>query len=220
MGLTPPVATGATYRDVLLRLLPPGIGIPREEGSRLYRVCHAIGDELARAHNRILDLFTEMDPRSANTESAATSDTGQGGLLEDWERVLGLPDPCSDTPLSELTIAERRRAAAAKLVAQGGVTAAYFIEVAETLGYTITIEEPLEPFRCDGPGCDYPLYGEGWAFAWIVNAQYDDEEYFRCDGPGCDAPLVDYGTDALLCLLEALKPAHTTIHWEWTAGGP
>ena len=217
---TPLTATGATYRDLLLQLLPPGIGIPRDSDSRLYQVLHAIGDELARAHNRLLDVFTEMDPRTTNPAEASISDTGFGGALEDWERVLGLPDPCSDTPLSEMTVAERRRAVASKLIAQGGVTPAYFIQIAAALGYTITIDEPLEAFRCDGPGCDAPLYNETWAFTFIVHATYDDEEYFRCDGPGCDAPLVDYGTDQLICLLEALKPAHTTIHWAFTAAGP
>ncbi len=217
---TPSIADGATYRDLLLRLLPPGLGWPRDPDGRLYKVLWAIGDELARVHSRVLSLLLETDPRTANPVDSLLSDTGYGGLLEDWERVLDLPGACSDVSIADMTVDERRAAATAALVAQGGVTAAYFVQVAAALGYTITIEEPLEAWHCDGPGCDAPLYSEAWAFTWIVNAEYDNEVYFRCDGPGCDHPLVDYGTDQLVCMLEKLKPAHTTIHWRFTAAGP
>jgi len=219
MATTPKRATGATYRDVLLGLLPRGIAWTRITTSRIGLYLHAMGDELARAHNRLLDTLTEADPRTANTADSATSDTGFGGLLEDWERVLGLPDPCTGLAVSDYTIEERRDIAGAKLAAQGGATAAYMIAVAARLGYTITIDEPLGPWRCDSSGCDEPIRDESWAFAWIVNATYDNEEYFRCDSP-CDSPLVDYGTGDLVCTLEALKPAHTTLHWVFTAAGP
>jgi uncharacterized protein YmfQ (DUF2313 family) len=215
MAQTPAVATPENYRDLLLALLPPGLAWTRDPTSRLGLVCHAIGDELARVHNRIRDLFLEADPSAANPTDAALSGTGYGGLLDDWERVLGLPDPYVGTPIESLTVDERRAAAGAKYAAQGGCTAAYFITVAARLGYTITIEEPVDPWRVDSSRVDEPIYGEAWAFAWIVTASYDDVSYFRCDSP-CDISLVSWGTGDLVSTLEALKPAHTTIHWVFT----
>lgn len=216
MSMTPAVASATDYRDLLLGLLPRGLAWTRDPTSRLGLVCHAIGDELARVHNRILDLIDEADPSAANPADAAFSATGLGGLLDDWERVLGLPDPYVDTPIGSYTVAERRAAAGAKYAAQGGCTAAYFIAVAARLGYTITIDEPVDPWRVDSSRVDEPIYDEGWAFTWIVTASYDDVSYWRCDMP-CDMPLTNWGTGDIVSTLEALKPAHTTIHWVFTA---
>jgi uncharacterized protein YmfQ (DUF2313 family) len=63
----------------------------------------------------------EWDPRTALE------------TLPEWERVVGITDPSAVT-------SERQAAIAAKLVARGGQTAAYFEELAAFLGFVATVE--------------------------------------------------------------------------------
>ena len=63
-------------------------------------------------------------------------------LLE-WERTLGLPDPC--TPLNP-TVAQRKRAVAAKVIGASGKSIPYFTSVAAALGFNVTVTE-YAPFR-------------------------------------------------------------------------
>src|SRR5947199_1038242 len=59
--------------------------------------------------------------------------------LEDWEAEYGLPDPCSTGTLGQ---AQRVSALRGKYGALGGQSPAYFICLALSLGYDVTIEEP------------------------------------------------------------------------------
>lgn len=61
--------------------------------------------------------------------------------LPDWERELGLPDPCSTGAAgTQARVASVR----AKYAAFGGQSPAYFVCLAASLGYVITIEEPTQ----------------------------------------------------------------------------
>jgi uncharacterized protein YmfQ (DUF2313 family) len=79
-------AIDTDYRDQLQALLPTGAAWPRDEDAQLSLLMHGLGGELARAHNRALDLLEEADPHTA------------AEMLVDWERVVGLPDPCIPLP--------------------------------------------------------------------------------------------------------------------------
>jgi uncharacterized protein YmfQ (DUF2313 family) len=81
-------------------------------------------DELARVDARSDDLLREWDPST----SVAT--------LEDWERILGLPEP--GQTLSAI-VGERQLDVANKYVWQGGATPAYFVSVAARLGFVATV---------------------------------------------------------------------------------
>lgn len=117
----------AAYARQLKQLLPPGRLWNLEPDSRLSKLLLGIADELARIDGRGEDLLDEWNP-------AAASET-----LDDWERVLGI------TPPAGATDAERRVAVAAKYVARGGQTAAYFVSLAERLGFVATISV-VEPY--------------------------------------------------------------------------
>jgi uncharacterized protein YmfQ (DUF2313 family) len=116
------------YARQLKQLLPPGALWWLDPGSWLSTQILAIGDELARVDARGETLVDEWDPRTALE------------TLPEWERVLGVPDGA--TPLSSIT-AERQAAAARKLAARGGQTAAYFVELAARLGFVVTIVETV-----------------------------------------------------------------------------
>jgi uncharacterized protein YmfQ (DUF2313 family) len=116
----------AAYARQLKQLLPPGRLWNLEPGSWLERTLLAIADELARIDARASQLVDEWDPSTA-TET-----------LEDWERMLGIPD--EETPLAE-TVAERRFHVARKWRARGGQSRAYFIDLAEWAGCSVAIVE-------------------------------------------------------------------------------
>jgi len=69
--------------------------------------------------------------------------------LPDWEKELGLPGPCTSgeggTPV-------RQGAVRAKFGSVGGQSPGYFVCLAYSLGYTVTIEEPTQ-FLCDVSEC-------------------------------------------------------------------
>ncbi len=114
-------------------------------------------------------------------------------LLADWERVTGLE--------GEGTDAERRAVVWAHLTARGGQSAAYFAAIAASLGLEVTIETVL-PFRCDRSTVGTPLYDDGWAFVWWVT------------GPAATSAALRAQLEAIF---EQHKPAHTIVHFAWTA---
>ncbi len=74
-------------------------------------------------------LIDEADPRTTSL------------LLADWERVAGLPDACELAFGGEQSESQRRQALVARLLSQGGLSRAYYLDVIEALGYTATITE-------------------------------------------------------------------------------
>lgn len=69
--------------------------------------------------------------------------------LGDWEREYGLPGPCSS---GDGGVPVRQAAVRAKFASLGGQSPAYFVCLAKSLGYTITIDEPTQ-FLCDESEC-------------------------------------------------------------------
>ena len=157
-------ASAADYQDLLLRLAPPssaGLAFPRDPGTSWGLFCLAVGDELARIHQRVLDLIEEADPRTTTEMLAA------------WERNAGLS-------AVGLSVAQRRARLWARLIARGGQTPAYFIALGVPFGKTITITEiaTADLFRVDVSAVEDALHEETARFWWTV------------DGSDLDAGLV------------------------------
>lgn len=183
----------ADYLAQLKALLPPGQAWPRDASARLTQLLSAWSDELARVDGRVAQLLEEIDPRTT------------GELLPDWERVAALPAPCVD---EAQTTSQRRATLHAKLTTLGGQNAAYFIALAESLGYTVTITEfHLHTVEDD---VDYPLYATPWQFAWQVNAPQDNVGQLSVID-SVDDPLAWWGNETLECVINRLKPSHTHV---------
>ena len=179
----------ADFLQALQNLLPSGPAWPRDPDTVLNLELAAVADGLAALHARAGVLSeTESDP-SQTTE-----------LLADWESAFGLPDPC--TPLNA-TVAQRRAALLAKIVALGGATPAYFISVAAALGYTITIR--------NGISSD----GTGWQHMWFVTAPSTTFSVFRTGQSAAGDYLTVYGNTMLECVLNRIKPAHTKLFFNY-----
>lgn len=190
------------YRSLLLALLPQGPIWPRLLGTRLASFLESTAAELSRVHNRAADLLEEADPRTAYE------------LLAAWERVVGLPDDC--TIAGAETVAERQLRVAQKLAARGGQSRAYYINIAEQLGYPGCSITEFRPFTCNSL-CDDSLDPDPWRFVWRMDVpQATRIIEMTCEG-GCDEPIRVWGDFALECVIDKLKPAHTQVLFSYGA---
>ena len=106
--------------------------LTQASGHLLTRLLSCFAEEMSRAESEAWRLINQTDPGVA-------TDT-----LEDWERVLGLPEDCFSTAV--LTEEERQRQAHAKLFAEYEVTDLnFYLDYATELGFGITIVQiPIE----------------------------------------------------------------------------
>lgn len=185
------------YLKQLQALLPQGPAWSREPDAVLTKLLTAFAEEFARVDGRIDGLLNEADPRTTSE------------LLEDWERVAGLPDLCTGIPE---TIAQRRELLVAKLTNTGGQSRQFFIDLAAKLGYDITITE-FKRFRVTSR-VNEQLTNADWSYAWRVNAQQDTVRTFRVNGRVSE-PLATWGNQPLECMITRLKPAHTHVQFAY-----
>jgi uncharacterized protein YmfQ (DUF2313 family) len=189
------------YAQVLADLLPVGWAWARDPDSVLMRTIGGLAVEYARIHGRDCDLLAESYPGTALE------------TLTDWERICGLPDPCTG-PLD--TIQERRMAILAKLAMRGGQSRQYYIDVAYALGFTITIDE-FDAFRVGRNRTGQALYGEGWLFYWRVTSFEQNQRIiaFRTGQSATRERLRSWGNDMLECLIRGIMPAHTVVQFAY-----
>ena len=178
--------TAQDYRAQLIQLQPDGRALPIDPDSDWGKLLLAIGDSLARADLRGAQLSVEVDVRATQE------------LLPDFERAYGLPSPC--LPLGQ-SVDERRKAAIAQVQALGGQKPAYYIRIAQSLGFVVSIDENVE-----GP------------HVWRINGPETTITEFTCDSP-CDQPLRKWGNALLECVMNRIKPAHTRLLFGYS-GGP
>lgn len=184
------------HAELLKRLLPPVAYDPN--ASLLSAEIVAEGNALDAAQVAAELILTEADPRTTYQ------------LLPDWERVLGLPDPCVG---ALPTIEQRRSAVMAKVVMRGGQSRAFFISLAAKLGFVISITE-FTPWTVMS-AVSAPLCGWEWCLAWRVNAPLNTVRHFSVMS-GVNEPLVTWGNDLLECAITRFKPAHTYVQFAYS----
>lgn len=185
--------TRAQHREQLRALLPPGRALEDGGSGTLTELLDALAQECGRVDDSADSLVDEADPRTTYE------------LLSDWERIAGLPDPCVGTPG---TIEQRRDALVQRLTSRGGQSPAYFIALAQSLGYAVTVTE-FQPATVNMT-VNKPLYGADWAFAWQVNAAQTTVTAATVASPVNEA-LRTWGNAALECVISDRKPAHTKV---------
>jgi len=193
--------TNADYLAQLQALLPAGPAWSREPDVFMTRLLDGLAAELARVDGRAWQLIEEADPRTV------------AELFADWERVAGLPDECAVAFGGEQTVAQRRAALLGRLTTLGGQSAAYFVGLAASLGYAITITE-FDAHTVEHD-VEHPLYGDAWNFAWQVNAALNSESEITVESD-VDEPLAAWGNALLECVLKRVKPAHTHLIISYT----
>lgn len=189
------------YREALAALAPEGLALPTNVDSWFQRLLAALAAEMARLDARASQLSDEVDPRQT-TE-----------LLGDWERMVGLPDPC--VTLAQ-TVAQRRLALAGRLTSVGGQSRDYFIAVAMRLGYTVTIDEFASAGAATSAGVTFS--GDEWAHIWRVNvAASVAVTPFRVGSGSAGEPLRAWSNEVIECQFNRLKPAHTRVLFAYSA---
>jgi uncharacterized protein YmfQ (DUF2313 family) len=185
----------AAYLDQLTALLPTGDVWPRDSNTVISQTLDMPASELARIDGRGDDLIEEADPRTT------------GEMLTDWENVAGLPDPCTG-PLDSFTA--RRARLVQKLTSVGDQSRAYFIGIATALGYVNPTITEFTPYTADS-SCTDILFTDPWCYAWRLNIHETTLERDFTANSGCSEYLRFWGDTVLECVINQLKPAHTTV---------
>lgn len=181
-------------------------------GGRPFLAC---GVDQSNMRRLLIGLAAEMK-RSEDLLNTITYEHEIGQttlLLEEWERALGLPDPCF--PFGD-TVAGRRNACIYKLSAYGTQTEQDFIDVGALFGYTISIEQG----RCYGMfpyTCLFPIV----FFDSPQSAKFHWRIYITGTVIPCKFPFVtlfplcfsDGRSDVIECLFNTLKPANTILQF-------
>lgn len=147
-----------------------------------------------------------VEDQSSALLNAMFPDSGIG--LADWERVLGLPDPCLIGQMQ--TIRQRIQAILSKLQSRNGRSRPFFIALAKALGYEITIDT-FKPARAGIMRAGEPINGGDWSFTWRVNAPAVTISQAAAGITGAGDPLAAWGNKALECRLSQMKPAESIL---------
>jgi Uncharacterized protein conserved in bacteria len=190
----------ASYTEQLKKLAPQGLVWPTEDTSNWVKLLSAIAKECARIDAMGALLVEESFPDTTLL------------MLPNWERIAGLPDDCSDFAD---TIQVRKQNLLAKIIARGGATKQYLLEVAEKFGFDINIVE-FDQFRVDYSSVEDPICGQAWQFAFQVQAPEETISWFRSSGSAAGEPLATWGNERLECLITRLKPAHTVALFSYS----
>lgn len=189
------------FTSQLVALLPEGGAWPRDPGSALQALMRGLAAELARIDARAVALTAEADPR-------ITSE-----LISEWERQLGLPDPCAP---AAATLDERRAAVVIKLVATGSQSRAFFIDLATRLGYAVTLDEFFSEGAAIAGGIPYT--GTGWAYTWRMNVDAEvGVTHFRAGSGRAGEPIRAWEIHPLECQVRRSAPAHTRVLFAYSS---
>lgn len=146
------------------------------------------------------------ESRAESVYNGIFADTGHG--LTDWERTLALPDPCLID--ESQSVRQRVQAVVSKLQGRGGQSKSFFITLAKTLGYDITITT-FRPAKAGVARAGDPIYGGEWSFTWRVNAPAVTVSHAVAGITGAGDPLAAWGNKALECRLSQMMPAESIL---------
>lgn len=193
--------TKADYAAVYRRLQPRGLAWPMSSGSVWGRLYAAFSRLTVQVHATLVLLTRELDPRSASQ------------LLNEWEVFVGLPDECT---VAQSTESERRLAVHTRITATGGASAAYFIGIAEFLGYTGTTITEFPVSRFGRARFQARFYGRTWRHAWQMNVAASEPVPARfMDRFG--VRFKQSAASILECRVGKLKPSHTKLLFHYGA---
>lgn len=185
------------------RLPPRGLAWPRRIGTVFQTVWSVIAAALAAVHARAGNLTEQESFPPQSVE-----------LLPDWERVLGLPDPC----LGAGAVTSARQAAVkARLAATGGQEIAYFETLAVNLGGAIASTE-YAPFRLGRDRFGMPMRVAAWANIWQVTLSQGGLFHFDIGASSFGEPFWWLANGPIQCEIRRLAPAHVRINFAVASG--
>lgn len=193
--MSAPQYSAADYLAALQALMPRGRAWPRDADAVQTQVLSGLAPSYTRQNARANQLLVDAFPTTTIE------------LLPEWEETLGLPDPCAGV---SPTVYARRAQVVARIKSQGGQSAAYFIALAASLGYVVTITQ-FAPPRVGQARVGQPLNGSAWAHAWQINAALNTIVRSRVGTSTVGEPLAYWSNAVLECELREVMPAHTVL---------
>lgn len=193
------------YVEQIKNLLPHGLAWDRDDAASVMALmieCWAM--EFSRIDARVEQLLKEADPRFCSE------------TFQEWLTQWGVPDEClelwGEILAGKLTQNMLREALVRKVRTVGGQSIKYFVELAETYGYTIHISE-YRPFTVQSRVTD-DFTSEPDIYHRFKVDVYTGAGgkvyYFDAQGQ-CDEPLSWWGDKIIECLLRRYAPAHTEM---------
>ena len=206
-----PLLSQSEFLAGLQGLLPPGRAWPRDPDTAMTATIEGWARAYARVHARQANLVRDSSP-------ATTIE-----LLPEWEKTLGLPDPCLG---SSPTLQQRQSQVLARFTDTGGQSIGRLSSYAGKLGYSVAITE-FAPFRAgvsragdalngSGPAVAASYFSAGqsragdplavwtggraaydWAHALRVTALKQPTTLFRAGQSAAGEPLADWSGSAL-----------------------
>ncbi len=208
----------AKYKRLLSRLFPRGLLWNFRNMPKLSDLIGSAAVEFARVDDRVEAALKEVDP------------TQTVEALDEWERMLGLPDEC--TPENP-TFDERRNQVVQKYTAVGGLSKSYYEFLIAQLGFTAKVTKPL-PFRVgrsrvgDALTNDFDtpftvgmrvgdsLRNVGWLFYFNVELPATAVQNFLVGSSRVGEPLRSFSNPLIECTIKKLKPAHAGVTFTFT----
>lgn len=187
--------------NVLAQYLPDnplfdGKNKTNTEKTVLRKVLLGLANEWIALREKLNEIEYEYDPRQTTY------------LVEEWEKVVGIPDGCIG---NSGTLETRRTNILLKLAGINATTAQQFENIADILGYDVTVEAAKESSATSFP-MTFPFIlmpSEEALFSIIVTIN-DDTSGFPLTFPFF---LSDGIASILKCLFNKLKPANTNIYF-------
>ncbi|MBB2159737.1 DUF2313 domain-containing protein [Gluconacetobacter sacchari] len=192
------------FASAILRLLPRGPIWPRASDSTVSAVASVWAPAFQRSAARAAHLLTDAFPSTAIE------------LLPAWESALGLPDPCAG---SNPLLSQRQAQVVSRLTDNGGSSAEYYINLAKSLGYDITITM-FTPSRFGQARFGSPYLGRAWAYVWQINCSDIGIQSAQFAKSLFGNPYRTWGLNVLGCEMRARAPARTTLIFNFSAGNP
>lgn len=176
-------------------LLPRGLAWSQDSGSAQDVVLTSFGATFERSDDAASQFLDGSLPARALA------------LLPEWEWSTGLPDPCIG---EAQTLQVRRQRVVQQVAGLGGQSRAYFLSVADGLGFTGCSITEFAVMTCGSP-CTSSINADPWQFTWRLNVPAGADVRSMTAGAGCDEPIRTWGNIALECVMRRLKPAHTNL---------
>jgi len=193
------------HKRLVREMFPKGWAWRVGKGSIFASLLDSISNEPCRIEERGDAFLEEMDPRTTFE------------MLDNWERLLGIPDDC--TPAGNPSLFERRVRVLQKLTTGGGQSKAFFQLIASQLGYDASIIDVVnfKDFRVGAATVGQSLTNgtianqNGWAFTFRVQAPATLFRRFRVGQATAGDRLLNVQNETLECVMRKFAPAHVTV---------
>ena len=201
----------AKYKEVIRGLFPRGKAWNYILDDEFGGLVDGLAVEAARIEERGVDFLNEMDPNQTFE------------MIDDWERLLKIPDECTPTEGDPPTLYEQRVRILQKLSTGGGQSRAFFKLIASQLGYDTDILDVVnfKDFRAgEGRAGDRisnsttPGGGtssSGWAYTFAVKAPASLSRKFLAGQGRAGDRLTLTNNSTLECVIRKFAPAHVTV---------